>query len=57
MHKSKSKKKLSLPAETLRRLQHNQLHEAAGGQTLAQCSTICTDLICPDTQFIHGCNG
>jgi hypothetical protein len=52
----KTKKKLALATETIRHIHDQTLREAVGGQTLAQCSTICSDNICPDTQFIHGCN-
>ena len=53
----KTRKKLALNAETVRSLQSQQLRRAVGGQTLAGCSAICSQDICPDTQFIHGCNG
>jgi hypothetical protein len=53
----KSKKKLALSAETIRTLQGNELRAVIGGQTLAGCSAQCSADVCPDTQFIHGCNG
>jgi hypothetical protein len=51
----KSRKKLALTAETIRKLQNEQLRGAAGGQTIAACSGACSDVICPDTRFVHGC--
>ena len=53
----KTRKKLTLRTETVRNLQGHQLRNAVGGQTLAGCSAACSDAVCPDTQFIHGCNG
>jgi len=52
----KSKKKLALAAETIVNLRAEELRDVIGGQTLAQCSTICSERLCPDTRFIHGCN-
>jgi hypothetical protein len=52
----KPSKKLALAGETLRRLHNTQLHAVAGGQTIAMCTTACSDDLCPDTQFNHGCN-
>ncbi|HEY0989527.1 MAG TPA: hypothetical protein VGD80_20805 [Kofleriaceae bacterium] len=52
----KSKKKLALRTETILHIGKHQLRAVAGGQTLATCSELCTEDICPDTQFIHGCN-
>jgi hypothetical protein len=51
----RSKKKLTLSAETLRNLRHDQLRTVVGGQTLATCSDLCSDVICPDTKAVHGC--
>lgn len=56
MKRDHAKKKLALDRTTVRTLSFEQLQGVAGGQTLAQCSTICSEDICPDTQFIHGCN-
>lgn len=53
----KTRKKLALKAETVRTLRGHQLRAAVGGQTLAGCSAQCSQDICPDTQFNHGCNG
>ena len=52
----KSKKKLALRTETIFHLGARQLHAVAGGQTIAMCTTGCSDAICPDTQFEHGCD-
>ena len=49
-------KKLVLGSTTLRTLSADALHNVGGGQTLATCSALCSDRICPDTQFVHGCN-
>lgn len=53
----KSRRKLALRTETIRKLGTNQLRGVAGGQTAFQCSTICSDASCPDTEFVNGCNG
>ena len=54
----KTRKKLAVAAETIRHLHAQALRGAVGGQTLAQCSTICSqDTLCPDTLAIHGCDG
>jgi len=52
----KSKKKLALRTETILHIGKHQLRAVAGGQTFATCSDLCTEVACPDTQFIHGCN-
>lgn len=54
--KRETKKKLSLEKTTIRALSMMSMQRAVGGQTLATCSAICSDRICPDTQFVHGCN-
>jgi len=55
MKRQLSKKKLSLAKSTLRTLSTESMKAAAGGQTLATCSAICSDVICPPTGVNHGC--
>jgi hypothetical protein len=50
-----TKKKLSLGRATLRTLSAESIKAAAGGQTLATCSAICSDVSCPLTGVQHGC--
>lgn len=54
--KKTTSKKLVVSRTTIRTLRAPELERVAGGQTLATCSELCTDVVCPDTQFIHGCN-
>ena len=56
MKRTLTNKKLILGKTTLRALSSDALQGVAGGQTLATCSLYCSDRICPDTQFVHGCN-
>jgi hypothetical protein len=53
----KTRKKLTVAAETIRHLQAQALRGVVGGQTIARCSTDCSEAICPDTEFNQGCNG
>ncbi len=55
MKRNAPKKKLSLDREALRMLSLESLRPAAGGQTLATCSDICSNVICPPTGVNHGC--
>jgi hypothetical protein len=48
-------KKLTLHAATLRMLSADSMKAVAGGQTLATCSDICSEVICPPTGVQHGC--
>ena len=61
-------KKLVVARATVRNLNGPVLERAAGGQTLASCTDLCTDPdLCNDTavprfcnldtKFIHGCAG
>jgi len=54
--KKTTSKKLVVSRTTIRTLRAPELERVAGGQTLATCSELCSDAICPDTAFIHGCN-
>ena len=49
-------KKLAFEKSVIRALSSSQLDGAAGGQTMATCSELCSEVRCPDTQFVHGCN-
>jgi hypothetical protein len=55
MNRKVTKKKLSLAKSTLRTLSVESMKAAVGGQTLATCSAICSDVICPPTGVNHGC--
>lgn len=55
MKRELAKKKLVIQRSTLRALSIDAVHSVRGGQTLATCSALCTDIVCPDTQFVHGC--
>lgn len=48
-------KKLNLDKVTIRLLSSELVQRVAGGQTLATCSAICSDVICPPTGVDHGC--
>lgn len=56
MKRDLNRKKLVLDRTMIRTLSSDDLRGAAGAQTLAACTTICSDDICPDTQFVHGCH-
>lgn len=56
MKRELAKKKLVVQRSTLRMLSIDAAQKVRGGQTLATCSALCTDVVCPDTQFVHGCN-
>jgi len=55
MKRDITKKKLTLQTATLRTLSAESMKAVAGGQTLATCSAICSDVICPATGVQHGC--
>lgn len=55
MKRNTPKKKLNLDREAVRLLSLESLKPAAGGQTRATCSAICSDVICPPTGVDHGC--
>jgi natural product precursor len=52
----RNKKRLGLKNETIKHLSSQELRAAAGGQTILRCTTDCSDIRCPTTQFNEGCN-